>query len=354
MLKIVAVLCVLVAVASSQCTVDGKSWSNGATSITFGAAVGENLPAMLNGGGKDLFSFGYWTTATATRWEITTVGAPSGTFCSSTGQYNAQFGGNCATLTLTAISDDCADRSSLLNNKFALTPKSSTGDCVSTGTVLTTTLEKSSSLPALSGEVATIVFGADGFASVSVSTRGIIFQQWVLSSSSAGQTSTILDLGSFGQGLACSSQKVGVYLSDWNADCGVQLCGVSDSCVSRGELFGGAKFNGFETSNVCTLPPGSASMGGFGLCNPDANEWTRHPYDCLEQNIAGGCMFCLGRANGVEHRQCLDREGAGCNELFNSNAGKSFCTLEFECPASTATISIALFISSLVALVLFR
>jgi len=198
-----------------------------------------------------------------------------------------------------------------------------------------------------------LFFGSSGFATSSVGTRGILFQRWTLSSTNSGETTSIIDLGSYGDGLACASTRVGTYFSDWNADCGVQLCGQGDSCVSRGELLHGAKFNGFQTANVCPRPPNNPGLNGFGKCNPTANEWTRHPYDCTEQLIDGGCMFCLGRANGKEARQCLDRNGVLCNDIFNSAAGHAYCTLEFECPASTATLSLVVFISS-VALLLFR
>jgi len=345
----------LLALASSQCTLDGNTYSNGIRSITFGAAVGDIFPALLDYGAPDALAFGYWSLATDSRWAITDVGSVSGQFCSnSTGQYDASFLDDCTTLQLNKISDDCNSRSNLLENTFALVDRSATADCTATGTQLTTTFGSSSTIPALSGEVATIVLGSSGFALVSVSTRGILYQRWTLSSSSDGTTTSIVDLGSYGDGLSCPSSRVGTYLSDWDADCGVQLCGISDSCVSRGELFHGALFNGFQTNNQCPRPTNNPGLSGFGQCNPTATEWNAHPYDCIDQLIEGGCMFCLGRANGREARQCLDRNGAGCNDVFNSPAGKNFCTLEFECPATTATISITMFISALLALLLIR
>jgi len=339
--------------ASAQCTVDGNTYTNGIESLTFGAVVNGLYPGLLDYGAPETLSFGTWSFATASRWEITDVGSVSGAQCASTGQYNAQWLDDCQTLQLSLISDDCTGRVALLSNSFTQVQRSATADCVSAGTVLQTTFQESASLPALSKEDATIVFGSSGFATSSVGTRGILFQRWTLSSTNSGETTSIIDLGSYGDGLACASTRVGTYFSDWNADCGVQLCGQGDSCVSRGELLHGAKFNGFQTANVCPRPPNNPGLNGFGKCNPTANEWTRHPYDCTEQLIDGGCMFCLGRANGKEARQCLDRNGVLCNDIFNSAAGHAYCTLEFECPASTATLSLVVFISS-VALLLFR
>jgi len=345
-------LSAIFALANAQCTVDGNTYSNGAQSITFGAAVGDFTPGLLDFGATETLSYGYWTFPTDSRWEITLVGSVTGQVCTDVGQYNAQFGGDCDTVLLNVISDSCSDRVALLGQTFTLVTRTPTAECVAAGSVLQTTLQPSLSLPALSGEAATIVFGSSGFAIISVGTRGALYERWVLSNTDAGETTNIVDLGSYGSGLACPSSRLGTYLSNYNADCQVQFCGISDGCISRGELLHGALFNGFQGAGACPRPVDNPGLIGYGACNPDADQWTKHPYDCRNQNIPGGCMFCMGRANGIEVSQCLDRNGAGCNDIFNSAARQAYCTFAFECPASTVTLSFLLFISSLVIMLL--
>jgi len=346
--------CALVALAYAQCTVDGNTYVNGDLSITFGASVSDTYPALLDMGSPSQLHFGYWSVATDSRWEITEVGSVSGQFCDQTGQYNAAFVDDCITISFTLISDDCTERATLLANTFTVVSRSNTADCVSEGTVLQTQLGDSVTAPSLSRADATVVFGTSGFCTVSIADRGTLYQRWTLSNTNDGETTTIIDLGSTGDDFSCPTSRTGTYLSNWDSDCSAQLCGVSDSCLSRGELFHAAAFNGFQPIDGCVNHIQYTQLVGYGECNPNSDTWEEHPYACTGQNVAGGCMFCLGRANGQEFRQCLDRNGGGCNAIFNSPAAKAFCTLEFECPASTTSFSITVFISSIVALLLFR
>jgi hypothetical protein len=327
---------------------------NGNLSITFGAAVSDVYPALLDHGYASDLTFGYWSIATDSRWEITEVGSVSGHFCDETGQYDAGFVDDCFTISFTLISDNCEGRTQLLSNDFTLVSRSNNADCVSSGTVLQTQLGDSITAPELSRADATVVFGEDGYATVSIADRGTLYQRWSLHSTNDGETTRIVDIGSTGDDFSCPTSREGVYYSDWDSDCSAQLCGITDSCVSRGELFHATAYNGFQPIDGCVRDVHFPTLVGFGACNPDQDTWEAHPWDCIDQDVPGGCMFCLGRANGNEFRQCLDRNGAVCNEIFNSIAAKAFCTLEFECPASTTTLSITVFISSIVALLLFR
>jgi len=297
---------------------------------------------------------------TTTRWEVTEIGAVLGdSFCSTVGTYDVGFSDvDCGTLEFTLVSDDnCDERNTFLTSSFVLTTRDNLGDCVEEGTLLTTQLGESVNAPSLSMNDATVVFGMDRYAIVSVSDRSIIYQRWTLSNTdnnaNGGETTTIVDIGATGDSsFTCALWSEGVYLSNWDADCSAQLCGITDSCLSRGELFHATSFNGFEPIDGCVENVMFPTLVGRGNCNPNADTWEKHPWDCVDQDIQGGCMFCLGRANNVEVRQCLDRNGGGCNQIFNTIAAKAFCTLEFECPASTISFSITVFISCLVALLL--
>jgi hypothetical protein len=282
------------------------------------------------------------------------VGSVTGSFCDETGQYNVGFIDNCVTLQFTLVADNCEERVELLANTFSLVSRSNIGDCVSEGTILQTQLGESITEPTLSREDATVVFGTSGYCMVSISNRGTLYQHWEIENTNDGQVTTIIDLGSTGDDFSCPTSREGTYFSDWDSDCSAQLCGITDACLSRGELFHATAYNGFIPIDGCLRDVHYPTLVGFGECNPNSDTWEAHPWDCVDQNVAGGCMFCLGRANNQEFRQCLDREGGVCNEIFNSIAAKAFCTLEFECPASTTSFSITVFIASLVALLLFR
>jgi len=352
---VVVAFCALLALACAQCTVDGNTYVNGDLSITFGAAVSDVYPTLLDHGNTDQLHFGYWSVATDNRWEVTEVGSVSGSFCDYTGQYDVGFiGGDCVTLSFTLISDDCATRASLLSNTFALVSRTNVGDCTSEGTILQTQLGESVTAPSLSRDDATIVFGTDGYCIVSVADRGTLYQRWSLNNTNDGEITTIVDIGSTGDDFSCPTSREGTYLSNFDADCSAQLCGIEDGCIARGELFHATTYNGYQPIDGCTSDIHLTNLVGTSECNPDSDTWEAHPWDCIDQRVEGGCMFCLGRANGNEFRQCLDRNGAECNHIFNSVAGKAFCTLEFECPASTTSFSITVFISSIVALLLFR
>jgi hypothetical protein len=327
---------------------------NGNLSITFGASVSDTLPTLLDHGHPEDLTFGYWVVATDNRWEVTEVGSVRGSHCSETGQYNLAFiDSDCDELQFTLIEDDCEERVDLLSDVFTLIERDNIGDCTSEGTVLQTQLGESITAQHLSREDATVVFGMDGYCTVSIADRGTLYQRWTLHDTNDGEITNIIDIGSTGDAdFECSSWSEGEYHSDWDADCSTQLCGITDSCLSRGELFHATAYNGFVPIDGCVRDVHFPTLVGRGECNPDEDTWEEHPWDCVDQNVAGGCMFCLGRANGIEVRQCLDRNGGGCNQIFNSIAAKAFCTLEFECPASTISFSFTVFISALVALLL--
>lgn len=81
-----------------------------------------------------------------------------------------------------------------------------------------------------------------------------------------------------------------------------------------------------------------------GDCS-DGSQWEAHPYSCTDQYTGGQCAFCVGRANNKESRLCFDREGIDCQVLFESPERVSFCNMEFECPASTLSLSFALILA---------
>merc|ERR1712154_389839 len=83
--------------------------------------------------------------------------------------------------------------------------------------------------------------------------------------------------------------------------------------------------------------------------NPQGT-WGGHPWDCIDQNFGDTCMFCAGYAHNVEVRQCLNRNGIACQTIFESDAARSYCNREFECPASTVAVPFFFLLAVLFAL----
>jgi len=86
-----------------------------------------------------------------------------------------------------------------------------------------------------------------------------------------------------------------------------------------------------------------------GDCS-DGGQWKSSAQNCWKQYGANKCAFCVGRANNIESRTCIERAGAECNPIFRSAQLKSFCNMEFECPASSVMFSLVAFLTALLAL----
>jgi len=341
---------------AAQCKVEGNTYATAdGKSATFGVRVGDWVPGLFNMGDVTKVTFGSWRQATASRWEATDVGtsAEDADICSLKGQYNLVFSPDCSSLVFSVISDSCGDRADFFKDQsFIMVNVPSLKDCVATTSKLTSVFQSSTASPRLSEEQARWVFGRDEFAIVSVGSQAAIFQRWRLGAGALTATASIVDLASVPEGFACSTSSVGEYDTAWESNCAVRLCGTKDSCEARGQLFHNAAINGFA-GNMCAKPIDTPT-DSIGSCSPDGRQWLRHPWDCLEQDVPGGCMFCKGIARGQQVSLCLDRLGAECNDIFESAAGRSYCNLEFECPASTASISLFVFISALVAMIFFH
>jgi len=337
-----------IAFVSAQCNVEGNTYTTASgESITFGAAVGEWVPALINSGSEVLFST--WTQATATRWGTTTFGSTASVFCTQSAIYNIEFFNDCTQLSFSVISDPCDGRFALLQNAFTLEPRALVGaDCVAVGTSLATTLQVSDLVPRLSGEGATVVFGTEQYALLSVGSDAVIVQRWrLVVSEEEGTHALVVDLASFPAGFACDGAEVGDYhLHNLDtSDCTGRVCGSVETCVSRSSLFHQMGLNGYSGSpcgHSVVLP-----VDGRPASCSDGRQWRRHPQECVAQDVEGGCMYCKGVANGESTQWCLDREHAGCNQVFDSYQRKAFCNLEFECPASIASASLVVFICSL-------
>jgi len=78
-------------------------------------------------------------------------------------------------------------------------------------------------------------------------------------------------------------------------------------------------------------PSGECSNGG---------QWLLHPYHCTKQYDGGKCAYCTGRANNKQVHTCIERNGMACNAMFNTLERKSWCNMEFECPASVPFVSL--------------
>jgi len=251
----------------------------------------------------------------------------------------------CAGIQFTILHDYCGDRSTLLSSAFTLVA-TTTGDCTSTGNSLSTTLGASANFPILADDSATVVFGANQYAIISVSTRAAIIQRWRSVQQTTSSVLEIVDLGSYPKGFACGGTEVGTYTNTLDASCSGRLCGVSDTCQMRAELWQGASINGFggdQCANDLTFVPDDAQCS-------DGRLWRHAVADCLAQKVPGGCMYCKGIAMGQMSGYCLNQEGANCQRIFESSTAQAFCNIAFECPASVTSVSFILIVSSLLVL----
>jgi len=356
MIQTLLALCAaFVAFACAQCEVEGMTYVSGDFSVTFGVQVGAVLPSLHNMG-NGLVWFVTWRAATTTRWEVLNVGVsqPIDNVCMTKGQYDVSFSPDCSAITFRTISDGCSDRKMALDGVTVnMMGDAQNKDCTTVGTKLNVMLQSSTASPRLAQENANVIFGNDQFAIVSVGTQAAIFQRWKLSAANNQNIATIVDYGSTPAGLSCSPVLVAQFSASWSTDgtCAARLCGIKDSCEARAQLFHDAPVNGFDgdhCTGVVDSPP-----TGVGLCNPAGGQWLRHPWDCTDQNVPTGCMFCKGIARGQTVSLCLERQGAVCNDIFESAAGRTWCNLEFECPASsTATGLFFLMLVAIVSLVL--
>jgi len=308
--------------------------------------VGEWLPAFLAMADGTLY-YSTWTQQTASRWQVQDFASSADWFCDQDAQYTVEFFNTCGEIHFTALNENCALRTSLLKNVY---PQDTTvgNDCTASGTEITTNLAKSVDYPRLAGDKTSIVFGLNGYAVVSVDTRAAIFQRWRISSTVV-DTVELVDLASYPESYACSAVQVGVYTASFDANCASRLCFSDDACRSRSELFHDIGLNDFA-GDMCSH--NIADEIAAPHCGTTTKQWNRHYKDCLAQDVPGGCMYCSGIALGEKTEWCLDRQSAGCDDIFNSVARQTFCNLEFECPAASISASIAIFICSLLALFL--
>jgi len=350
---LVFVFAALLALATAQCDVQKNTYAMGSNSITFGAVVGDWMPVIYNMGDVSKVYFSTWTKATVTRMEALDVGttqAEDNAYCALLGQYNIDWSSDCSSITFNTLSDSCRGRHAFLegNTFTAVSFQAGLPDCVSPTSVLETRFQTSESSPRLSEEPSTIVFGNDQFAVVSVGSQAALFQRWKLE---AGVVN-IIDLASSPAGLSCHSAEISSYNVAFDGDCAARFCGGSDNCKSRAELFHQAPTNSFGGDNC--VADFSVPDNALTQCNTDGRQWLRHPWDCTDQPVEGGCMFCKGIAKGEKIALCLNREGGGCNQIFASPVAKTFCNLEFECPASTFSSSLFVFICALVAMFFYH
>jgi len=345
----------LVALVAAQCNPEGSTYtdSNG-NSLTFGTAVADWVPSLQNNGDVNNVDFLVWKQATTTRWQVTTFGttASSDTIdasCDRWGQYSFNFANGCADLTIDVLADTCASRSSFLaGTSWSQVSPADGAACYAAGNTLSTTLAASDSQPVFGGESASIVFGEDTFALVSVGDQAVFVQRW---RENDGHNVQIVDLGVYPTGYTtCEPTQVGTYLhvDNWGGEsCAVRFCGTDDQCAFRAELFHNVAFNGFtgdQCSGTVTIPNAPQTQCSNG------RQWLKDSVTCIEQAVEGGCAYCTGVAMGQTSTWCINRDGVGCTALGAAEVTKTFCNVEFECPASTASLSIVVLISALLAL----
>jgi hypothetical protein len=254
------------------------------------------------------------------------------------------------------LSDACVARHAFYHDStFKVWDKETGEDCFDAGYLAVTRLGVSEQSPRLSNEPSSYTFGLEHFLILSVGSEGAIFQHWRHSGPDVGSTAAanveIVDLASYPDTLACPSTQVGSYTvsSLVSTTCETTLCVRDDACVARWELLAGIVFNGGDDY---TCPVVEKPEAANGQCSPPGRQWKKHPWACTDQEVEGGCFFCKGVAKGEQVQWCLNREGAGCNQIFESQTAVTLCNMEFECPASVSGASLFIIFVAIFALFL--
>jgi len=351
-------LLALVALACSQCTPNGNTYRAGGLSLTFGAPVGSWIPVIEYQVGNGLESAWFLTVSqqTSARWEVIDKSvygdAKSTSACGDVvGQYSFQFSADCSDLTVESINDDCSDRVDRISGvSFSLVTSPFFSGSEQQCAVYTGTLAQTTEEPHLSGEPVSIFPAPANLAIVSVGSTAAFFQLWTRRSGDADNFHLVQDLYSYPTGFACAERLYGQYYLTESADCGAILCGTADACPARAGLFQGAQFNDFS-GDACASDITVIEWPNSG-CS-DGNIYTGSADECKSTGDGTQCAFCHGVANGLDVKLCIERNGGACNSIFRSLPAKGWCNLEFECPASTLSLSVfALF--ALLIVVLFQ
>jgi len=338
----------LVALARSQCNPAGNTYQAGGLSFTFGAAVGDWIPAIEYFVGNGMESAWFMTVSqqTGSRWEVLDVafyGDAIGDCGDTPGQYSFQFSTDCQTLSMETIFDECGDRSeamsgvslSLVDSPFYYGSEQECGS-------YTGTLGASTEEPHLSGEPVSIFPAPANLTIVSVGSRAAFFQLWTRRTADPINFHLVQDLLSVPAGFACEERLYGQYFLTESDNCGAVICGKADACPARAQLWQGVQFNDY-TGDECDNDITVIEWPNSG-CS-DGNLWTKSPQECTATGDGTQCAFCHGVANGMTVKTCIERNGGKCNHIFRSLPAKGWCNLEFECPASTLSLSVFAFLA---------
>jgi len=333
----------LVSFVAAQCSLETTAYQRGDYTLFLGARVGDWIPVItyLNDDGDRQAWFQTWTPGAVNtlRFDVAeygSVGRLPHCDASVVGHYKAVFSSDCETLTLALLSDHCFRRTEFFPEEWTKIANvlPGTGDCG----LYEGTLNKSTLSPRLSGETVSIFAAFGGLRIHSYGNVGAGFVEWT-----SGQdkgVKNMQDILTIPAPFACENRLYGQYhlRSVSTGSCLVKFCGVADTCPSRASLLDGVAMNGYQGSD-CPAPvevirPNSA-------CSPDNQPWPEHKSVDQCTSIGGGsqCAYCHGVANNKDVVSCIERNGATCSDIFRSGWRKSFCNLEFECPASTFSFS---------------
>jgi len=322
-------------VAADNCQLEGHTYMSGDLSITFGTSIADGSSWIVQNTGTEITLSSWSPVDGSTDWSTQEAWSSQGKLsCGSLtppGEYMVTFSPQCDTVNFMAVDDYlCDDRRAFFANVFQLVVSS---DCGAEGSSVVGRTA--------AGVVTDIVFAADGYVLVTAGASALSFHQWQTLGTDIQVTSIY----------PVMSSVVGSYSVEWETvSCGLEICGISDSVHDRAVMLHDSKFNGFS-GNSCPDWADAAPLGPVvSPCN-DGQQWNKHPYDCIYQDVEGGCAFCAGRVHGKDINICVPRLGRKCNEIYNQIGTHTYCNLAFECsPASVISFSVILFVSCLVAL----
>jgi hypothetical protein len=212
----------------------------------------------------------------------------------------------------------------------------SLGACVNfAGTLSDTPLS-----PQLSGISFNMVSGFDGLKIVSKGTLTTIYTEWSHGDGDPGNLLRLRDFLTYPHaGYGCEKRYYGQYYLNFGSGCDLIVCTKADSCPVRTGVLQGMRLNGYDGPGCPALPDDAVLEYSNSGCS-DGNIWFKSVEDCTSQLDGSTCMYCHGVANGLDVKLCLERNGGGCNDIFRSTQAQGWCNLEFECPASTLSLSV--------------
>jgi hypothetical protein len=307
-----------------ECSLEGTVFRQGATFLNVGYQALNFYPMMFDLGSGELYFMRWSYSYDGLSGSVIDAALQStdDTTCElySRGSYVATFNNDCTNVVFTPLgNDECTKRTNLFSGTWTAVRNAA---CDSIGFGRAGTLAG----PA-NGQAAAILYASSNIVITSLNGEMAVYDQIQPFSNNPRQAIPaviVKQIAADPDRSGCNVGDYGHYFIQRDSGCGIRFCLQSDACAYRGAIFGGSTFGytGGETSCPAVL---------YDDCSAGLDQWTGHPYECINQPILGGCAFCGGRAIDSDIKVCINRRGLTCQDMFESPSIQSVCNLAFEC-----------------------